>query len=87
MLKPIALAHAATTVGGVAFALCGLLAYVAPDILLSIANIWFHSVNLEAIRAAEPMSLGTFIVGIITFSAYIWALTFAGASLCNKWAK
>jgi len=87
MAKPIVLANAITTVAVIAFAACGILAYIAPDLLLGIANSWFHAISLEVARASEPMSLGTFTFGIITFGIYIWVIIFAGASLYNKWAK
>ncbi len=87
MLKEVALANTAAVVGGVAFALCGLLAFVAPDLLLWIANSWFHTINLEAIKATSPMDLVTFLFGIVTFVVYIWVIFFAGAYLYNKLAK
>ncbi len=87
MLKPIALANTAAVVGGIAFAVCGLLAYVAPDLLLWIANSWFHTLNLEAVRATSPMDFVTFLFGIVTFVVYMWVIFFAGAYLYNKWAK
>lgn len=87
MAKPIVLANAVTTVAVLAFLACGILAYIAPDLLLSIANSWFHTINLEVVRASGPMPLGTFTFGIVTFGVYIWVITFAGASLYNKWAK
>ncbi len=87
MAKPIVLANAITTVAVIAFAACGILAYIAPDLLLGIANSWFHSISLEIARASEPMSLVTFTFGIVTFGIYIWVIIFAGATLYNKWAK
>jgi len=87
MLKPQALANAATTVGVVAFVICGIATFIAPDLVFGIAGSWAHSINLEAVRSTTPMSLGSFILGVITFGIYIWVITFAGASLYNKWAK
>ncbi|MEK9176028.1 MAG: DUF5676 family membrane protein [Patescibacteria group bacterium] len=87
MVKPIALANAAAGVGGVAFAICGLLAYIAPDLLLGIANSWFHALNLEAVRATTQMPLTTFIFGVVSFVVYIWVIFFAGGYLYNKLAK
>ena len=87
MAKPIVLANAITTVAVLAFAACGILAYIAPDLLLGIVNSWSHALNLEVARASEPMSLGIFTFGIVTFGVYIWVIIFAGATLYNKWAK
>lgn len=87
MLKPKAFANASTTVFVVAYVICGIIAFVAPDLLFSVANSWFHAINLDVVKAATPMGIGTFIFGVVTFGAYIWVLTFAGASLYNKFAK
>ena len=87
MWKPIALANAATTVAVFSFIACGVLAYIAPDLLVGIANSWFHALNLEAVRATTPMSLGTFILGVVTFGVYIWVLIFAGVHLYNRLEK
>lgn len=87
MLKPQPLANAATTVGVVAFLLCGILAFAIPDLLFQIANSWFHAINLETVRSTAPMDLGTFLLGIVTFGVYIWVLSYLGVALYNKWAK
>lgn len=87
MLKPTALASAVALVGGTAFVICGILAYLAPDLLFGVVSNWFHAMSLEAVRTTEPMSFGTFVLGVITFSAYIWVLTYAGTNVYNKLAK
>lgn len=87
MLKPKAFANAITTIFIVAYVICGILVFVAPDLVFSIAGSWFHAINLEVVRATTPMGLGTFVFGVVTFAAYVWGLTYAGVSLYNKWAK
>lgn len=87
MVKPQVFANAATSVLVVAFVVCGLLGYVAPDLLAGIANSWVHTLNLDTVRSIEPMSLSTFIYGVVTFGAYVWVLTYAIASVYNKLSK
>lgn len=87
MVKPIALANAITTVFIVAYVICGIIAFIAPDLLFSIAGSWFHAMNLQSVRATTPMSIGMFLFGVVTFGGYVWILTYAGASLYNKFAK
>ena len=87
MLKPKAFANAITSVFVVAFVICGIAAFIAPDLVFGIGGSWAHSINLEAVRSTTPMSLGSFVLGVITFGIYIWVVTFASASLYNKWAK
>ena len=87
MLKSAPFASAVTTVTASGFILCGLLAFLIPDLFWAIVNSWFHAINLDAVRATTPMSFGTFILGIVTFTIYIWVITYLAANLYNKWAK
>ena len=87
MLKPTAFANAITTVFLVAYIACALLALIAPDLYFGILGNLFHSFNLESVKATTPMTLGGLVLGVVTFSAYIWVFTFASASLYNKFAK
>lgn len=87
MLKPKAFANAITSVFFVAYIACALLAFIAPDLYFGILGNIFHSFNLDAVKATTPMSLGSLVLGVVTFSAYIWVFTFASASLYNKFAK
>jgi hypothetical protein len=87
MLKAMPFANAVTTVATAAFAVCGIVAYAAPDFFWGIVNSMFHAINLEAVKAATPMSFGTFVLGLVLFAAYIWVTAYAAVSLYNKWAK
>lgn len=87
MLKPVALANATTTIFAIAYISCGIVAYIIPDLYWGILSSWFHSISLEAVKATTPMSLGTFIFGVVSFAVYIWAVSFLGATLYNKFAK
>lgn len=87
MIKQKAIANAITTVFVVSYVICGIIASVAPDLLFSIAGSWAHAINLETVRATTPMGLGTFVFGVVTFGTYVWVLTYATASLYNKFAK
>lgn len=87
MLKSKAIANAITSVFFVAYVACALVAFIAPDLYWGVLNSWFHAMNIEAVKATSPMSLGTFVLGAVTFSAYIWVFTFSAASLYNKFAK
>jgi len=86
-LKPILLANVVTLVGTVAFVLCGVFAILAPEFFFNITNSWFHAINLEAIKSTSKTSLGTFVFGVVTFSAYLWLITFIGAYLYKRFTK
>lgn len=87
MLKPQAFANAITSVFFVAYIACALIALIAPDLYFGILSNMFHSFNLEAVKATTPMSIGTFLFGVVTFAAYVWILTYSGVRLYNKFAK
>lgn len=87
MLKPVALANAAAIIFVVAYTLCGIVSYILPDLYWGILNSWMHGINLEVAKATDSMSIGTFIFGVITFTAYVWIISFLGSSLYNKFAK
>ncbi len=87
MLKPKAFANAITSVFFVAYIACALIALIAPDLYFGILSNMFHSFNLEAVKATTPMSFGTFILGVVFFGIYIWVITYAAASLYNRWVK
>ena len=87
MPKPTILANSVTAVWGTAYALCGIAAMVLPNMYFGVLNNWFHSINLELIKSTTPLTFTSFLVGLATFSAYIWIITFATASVYNSWSK
>lgn len=87
MFKPTVLANTVATVWGSAYALCGLAAMMLPNLYFGVLNNWFHSINLELIKSTTPLTLPSFLVGLATFTLYIWAITFATASVYNAWSR
>lgn len=87
MLKAVPFANAITTVATAAFVVCGIVAFIAPDLFWGIVSSVFHAINLEAVKATTQMSFGTFVLGIVLFGVYIWVITYSAVSLYNKWAK
>ncbi len=86
MVKASSLANAITLVATTAYLFCGILTYIAPDLFWSFANSWFHAVNLEAVKSAEPMPAGSFIFGIVSFAAYVWVVAFSSGSLYSRFS-
>lgn len=87
MLNSKAFANAFTMVGVGVYVVCRVLSLVAPDLLFSIGRSWFHTFNLDSVRADMPMDLGIFIFGGVTLAALLWVTTYIGAELYNSWAK
>lgn len=87
MPKPTLLANSVTAVWGTAYALCGITAMILPDLYFGILNNWFHSINLELIKNTTPPTPISFLVGLMTFSAYIWVITFVTAFVYKVWSR
>lgn len=87
MVKPTILANTLTTVGLGLYVVCRLLTLIVPDFVFNVAQSWFHTWNMESIRATASFDLGTFLIGAITFGALVWVTTYASAALYNQWSK
>jgi len=66
---------------------CALLSFIAPDFVLSIGQSWAHTLNLEAARVTNQISLTGIIFGAITFGASVWVVAYLAAFLYGKMEK
>ena len=87
MLKPQPFANAVTIVGLALYVVCRIIALIAPDLLFSVGQSWFHTFSLDAVKATPAFDLGTFLFGGITFGILAWVTVFTTASLYNKFVK
>ncbi len=87
MLKPTVFANAFATVGVITYIVCLLLSAITPKLIHSISRSWIHSLNIEAVQVTGSLELGLAIFGAITFGAFVWVISYSGATLYNKWAK
>lgn len=87
MLNAKAFANAAAAVMGIWVVACALLAYVAPDLLFTVAQSWTHTMNLQAVRSTFVPDFGLLVLGFITAVGLTWVTTYATIALYNKWAK
>ena len=87
MVRSTVLANAVATVVGVGYVLCRLIAAVAPQLLFDVGQSWFHTVNLEPLRATHGMSMGMFVLGLVTSVIVSWIGAYATADLYGRWAK
>lgn len=87
MLNAKAFANAAATVMAVWVVACALLAYVAPDLLFTVAQSWTHAMNLEVLRSTFTPNLGLLLLGFVSATGLTWLTTYGTITLYNKWAK
>lgn len=84
-VRVVPLANAAALVGLAAYLICAFVSLVAPEALLWVAQSWVHSLALGPMRPAGWFSPAQFVVGLITFPAFVWLVTAASARLYQAW--
>ena len=87
MAKSHVLANAVATVVGVGYVLCRLIGAVAPQFLFNVGQSWFHTLNLEPVRATSSISMEMFVLGLVTSAVVGWVAAYATAELYKRWAK
>lgn len=87
MINSQVLANAVAVVTGAVYIVCRVLAAVAPNLVFAVGQSWFHTINLSSMRAAAPMALGVFLLGLVSSVAVVWLVAYATAELYNRWAK
>jgi len=87
MLDAKAFANAASAVMAIWVVACAAVAYIAPDLLFSIAQSWMHTINLESVKATFTPNLGSILWGLISATGLTWVSTFGIIYFYNKWAK
>lgn len=87
MLKEKPLANSAAAVVGVGYVLCRILTAIAPQVIFTIGQSWFHTVNLSSVQATTPMSFRLFLLGLVSSMVVAWVSVYAAARLYNRWEK
>jgi len=87
MLKSVPFANAATVITAIFYIICGVLSYIVPDLIVSLANSWVHSLNLEMIRVIKALSVETLVLGLVSLSLITWVTAYAMIELYNRFAK
>lgn len=85
MVKVIAISNAMALVAGAAFIICRVLTLGAPELMLTIAQSWFHTFDLPA--TTSELSFGAFILGLISSMIAAWVWTYGVAALYVRLAK
>lgn len=87
MIHATVLANSVATVTGVGYVLCRLIAGIAPQFLFGIGQSWFHTINLSSTPVATSMSLGMFVLGLVSSVVVAWVAAYATGELYNRWEK
>jgi hypothetical protein len=84
-LAVVSLASAAAIVAAAAYVVCLVISLLAPDLLMSIFQTWAHSISVAPLRAeTTAFQPGSALLGLLTWSGFIWLTTAATAWLYNS---
>jgi len=87
MHRPVPLANSATIVVVALSLICWVFVTVLPDFSFWIANSWFHMINLDVVRANQPVDFGTTILGAISLGIVTWIAFYAFAEIYNRFTR
>ncbi len=79
----MATANAAATTVGIIYVVCRLLVGLFPDLMMSIAQSWFHGLTL----GSWNLESGSFIIGLISAVVSAWIVGYLFAISYNSFAK
>jgi hypothetical protein len=85
MIRPTVLANAVAPVVAVGYVLCRLIAAVAPRLRFDVGQSWFHTLDLEPIRATGSLSAAMFILGLVSSVLVSWIGAYATGELYRRW--
>lgn len=81
----IAFAHASAVVTGGVYVFCALAVALLPDLSRAVTESWFHALDLGKIWTGAPR--GNFVLGLASAAGGSWIVSWAFASLYNKFTK
>ena len=83
---PKATANAAAVTVAIVFIVCHIGIALFPDLAMTIAQSWFHGIQLTQISELN-LSLGSFVLGLTTSTIGTWLVGYLFASSYNYFVK
>ena len=85
-IDKLAFANALAATTAVINVLCALAIALAPDLAMTIAQSWFHGLDLSRISSWN-VTVGSFVLGLVTLTALAWGAGYGFAFAYNLFAK
>lgn len=82
----VALANALAAATGLVSLLCAFSIILFPEFSLSIAQSWFHGLDLSKISGSK-VTVESLIIGLVTMTTGAWAVGYVFAEVYNFSAK
>lgn len=84
--QPFATANATAVTMAAIFTVCRVAVALFPDLTVSIAQTWFHGLEISK-ASAWSLSIESFVLGLITATAGTWLAGYLFATLYNYFTK
>ncbi len=84
--EPNSTAKATAVTVGAIYIVCALSVVLLPDLAMTIAQSWFHGLDLSKISVFN-VTLGSFVLGLITSTAGGWLIGYVFAKTYNYFLK
>lgn len=82
----MATANALAATVGVIYVVCAVLVTLLPGVSMAVAQSWFHGIDITRISSWN-VTVGSFIMGLVTSIAFSWAVGYLFAYTYNLFAK
>lgn len=88
-LNAIGFGNGFAATGAVLYIFCRIVAVVAPDALVYVANSWFHGLVVNPVIPEDSglLSPVSFVAGLVTFWATAWFTGWMTATVYNRGVK
>ena len=80
--EPNVTANAAAITVAALYIVCRIAVALFPDLAMSIAQSWFHGLELSKVSAWN-LSMGSFVLGLITSAGGAWLVGYTYAAVYN----
>lgn len=84
--EPNTTANAAAVTVAIIYVVCRVAVALFPDIVMTIAQSWFHGLEISKVSGWN-LSLGSFILGLVTSTAGAWLAGYLFATVYNYFVK
>ena len=79
-------ANALAVTTGLIYVVCAVLVVLFPDLSLTVFQSWFHGLDISKLALAN-VTVGTFVLGLATITAFAWGTGYLFVWVSNKLAK
>ncbi|OGY17388.1 MAG: hypothetical protein A2784_02820 [Candidatus Chisholmbacteria bacterium RIFCSPHIGHO2_01_FULL_48_12] len=84
--EPLVTANAIAVTVAALYVVCRIAVALFPDLAMTVAQSWFHGLELSKVSGWN-LSLGSFILGLITSAAGGWLIGYVFANSYNYFVK